>query len=58
MHLRAFRKPEAERLMASLTPGTRIGAYQIVGSLGAGGMSDVFRARDHRFGREVALFGL
>ena len=34
---------------------TQIGSYTILGSLGAGGMSEIFRARDTRLGREVAL---
>jgi len=38
-----------------LTPGTRLGPYEIVGPLGAGGMGEVFRARDTRLGREVAV---
>jgi serine/threonine protein kinase/Flp pilus assembly protein TadD len=41
--------------MSPLTPGSRLGAYDILGPLGAGGMGEVYRARDGRLGREVAI---
>jgi eukaryotic-like serine/threonine-protein kinase len=36
-------------------PGTRLGPYEIVAPIGAGGMGEVYRARDTRLGRDVAI---
>ena len=38
-----------------LQPGSRLGPYEILAAIGAGGMGEVYRARDPRLGREVAI---
>ncbi len=38
-----------------LRPGTRLGPYEVVAQIGAGGMGEVYKARDTRLGREVAI---
>ncbi len=39
----------------AVTPGTRIGPYDVISLVGAGGMGEVYRARDGRLGRDVAI---
>ncbi len=39
----------------ALSPGTRVGPYEIVGAIGAGGMGEVYRARDTKLNRDAAI---
>ncbi len=39
----------------SLAPGTRVGAYEILAAIGAGGLGEVYRARDPKLARDVAI---
>ena len=39
----------------TLSPGARLGPYEIVGPLGAGGMGEVYKAKDTRLDRFVAI---
>ena len=43
------------RTTLALTPGTRLGVYEIVAQIGEGGMGAVFRARDTKLDRDVAI---
>ena len=38
-----------------LIPGTKLGQYQVIESVGTGGMGEVYRARDTKLGRDVAI---
>ena len=39
----------------NVAPGARVGSYEILAAIGAGGMGSVYRARDPRLGREIAI---
>src|SRR5574341_619973 len=41
--------------MATLLPGARLGPYEITGAIGAGGMGEVYRARDTKLNRDAAI---
>jgi serine/threonine protein kinase len=50
-----FIETPAAQMPIGLTPGSRFGAYVIHSRIGAGGMGEVYRARDTRLGRDIAL---
>src|SRR5262249_15299207 len=43
------------QLSVALAPGTRVGPYEVIARIGAGGMGEVYRARDTKLNRDVAL---
>src|SRR5687767_9600025 len=43
------------RVTLALTSGSRLGPYEVIASIGVGGMGEVFRARDTKLNRDVAL---
>ena len=47
--------PTSDSVPPNVSPGTRFGSYQILQRLGIGGMGEVYRAKDTRLNREVAI---
>ena len=50
-----LQRPIAIAEAISYEPGTRLGPYEVVAFIGAGGMGEVYKARDTRLGRTVAI---
>jgi eukaryotic-like serine/threonine-protein kinase len=49
------RSARLREIVVSQTPGTRLGPYEVLSAIGAGGMGEVYRARDTRLKRDVAI---
>src|SRR5262245_38711895 len=49
------RSARLREIVVSQTPGTRLGPYEILAAIGAGGMGEVYRATDTNLGRQVAI---
>ncbi len=52
---RAYNSGQSSEQLMSLTPGARLGPYEILAAIGAGGMGEVYKARDTRLNRDVAI---
>ena len=46
---------QSETLVVTLQPGSRLGPYEVFAAIGAGGMGEVYRARDRKLQRDVAV---
>src|SRR6476660_2964425 len=55
VHPAARRPLRRERSEVTLVAGTKLGSYEVIGPLGAGGMGEVYRARDAKLDRDVAI---
>jgi eukaryotic-like serine/threonine-protein kinase len=50
-----YPRAELALLAQEMTPGTKVGPYEITAAIGAGGMGEVYRAHDPKLGRDVAI---